>query len=135
MVCFFTASTSTSDEPVSIFLNCFFQRIILLNLAQNWVELNVRDIVIFNRLWKQPPEWQVLYLSDWNSFFMFCNSFIESFAPNTKCSSYKSQKAGKASRGSASYHPNSTKRKPPYRLLTIQRTLLLSQCMLSDKRI
>lgn len=124
---------STLDEPLALFLNCFCQRIILLNLAQNWVELNVRDIVIFNRFWKQPPEWQVLYLSYWNSFFMFFNFFIESFAPNTKCCSYKSQKAGKVSRGSASYHPNSTQRKPPYRLY-IQRTLLLSQCMLSDKQ-
>ena len=61
---------STLDEPLALFLNCFCQRIILLNLAQNWVELNVRDVVIFNRFWKQPPEWQVLYLSYWNSFFM-----------------------------------------------------------------
>ena len=49
----------------------FFQEIMLLNLAQNWVELNVRDRIICKRLWKQPADWQVLCLRDWNSFSCF----------------------------------------------------------------
>ena len=70
LICSLITSTSVSDELLALFLNHFSGNI-LLNLAQNWVELNVRDRIICNRLWKQPADWQVLCLRDWNSFSCF----------------------------------------------------------------
>ena len=43
-----------------------FQWFIQLNLMQHWVELHIRDRIIFNRLWKQPAYWQI-----WN--FQMCS--------------------------------------------------------------
>ena len=60
-----------SQMSFLLYFSTIFSGNILLNLAQNWVELNVRDRIICNRLWKQPADWQVLCLRDWNSFSCF----------------------------------------------------------------
>ena len=86
-----------SQMSFLLYFSTIFSGNILLNLAKNIVELNVRDRIICNRLWKQPADWQVLCLRDWNSFSCFVIFFIKSFAPNAQCWC-KSQKAGWASR-------------------------------------
>ena len=95
LICSLITSTSVSDELLALFLNHFFRKYTAQSRAKlSWTQ---RQRIICNRLWKQPADWQVLCLRDWNSFSCFVIFFIKSFAPNAQCWC-KSQKAGWASR-------------------------------------
>ena len=69
LICSLITSTSVSDELLALFLNHFFRKYTAQSRAKlSWTQ---RQRIICNRLWKQPADWQVLCLRDWNSFSCF----------------------------------------------------------------